>query len=125
MVPLVEKVCSKVVMNEIPGIQKCYTLPSESQNDTTINLGTDGVNLVGLWKYDHLIDIANIYTNDIAAVLKTFGVEAARCAIVKEIASVFGVYGIQVDPRHLSIIADYMVSLLIVNIARCNIFLDI
>jgi DNA-directed RNA polymerase I subunit RPA1 len=36
------------------------------------------------------------------------GVEAARAAIKKEIASVFGVYGIGVDGRHLSLISDYM-----------------
>ena len=27
---------------------------------------------------------------------------------MQEIAGVFGVYGINVDPRHLSLIADYM-----------------
>lgn len=55
------------------------------------------------------IDLAKIYTNDIAAVLANYGVEAARAAIMQEIAGVFGVYGINVDPRHLSLIADYMV----------------
>ena len=38
----------------------------------------------------------------------TYGVEAARNAIMKEIAQVFSVYGISVDPRHLGLIADYM-----------------
>lgn len=36
------------------------------------------------------------------------GVEAARGAIVKEISDVFGVYGISVDHRHKSLVADYM-----------------
>ena len=40
--------------------------------------------------------------------LKVYGVEAARSAIVKEVAGVFDVYGISIDPRHLSLIADYM-----------------
>jgi DNA-directed RNA polymerase I subunit RPA1 len=35
-------------------------------------------------------------------------VEAARQNIVSEITAVFGVYGITVDPRHLSLIADSM-----------------
>ena len=34
------------------------------------------------------------------------GVEAARESIVREIVGVFGVYGIDVNPRHLSLIAD-------------------
>ena len=37
-----------------------------------------------------------------------YGVEAARNTIVDQIRGVFGVYGIEVDPRHLSLIADYM-----------------
>lgn len=28
--------------------------------------------------------------------------------IVQEVSKVFGVYGIEVDPRHLSLVADYM-----------------
>jgi DNA-directed RNA polymerase I subunit RPA1 len=47
-------------------------------------------------------------SNDIWAVRCAYGVEAARNTIVDQIRSVFGVYGIEVDPRHLSLIADYM-----------------
>ena len=40
--------------------------------------------------------------------MRQYGVEAARTAITKEIQSVFAPYGISVDYRHLSLIADYM-----------------
>ncbi len=40
--------------------------------------------------------------------LMNYGVEAARACIVREISSVFKVYGISVDKRHLGLIADYM-----------------
>lgn len=40
----------------------------------------------------------------------TYGIEMARAAIVREISGVFGVYNIEVDIRHLELIADYMVS---------------
>jgi RNA polymerase Rpb1 len=40
----------------------------------------------------------------------TYGVEMARRAIVQEMSGVFGVYNIDVDIRHLELIADYMVS---------------
>jgi DNA-directed RNA polymerase I subunit RPA1 len=40
--------------------------------------------------------------------LHKYGVEAARGNIVKEIRTVFGVYGIAVDYRHLSLIADFI-----------------
>ena len=38
----------------------------------------------------------------------TFGIEAAREAIIDEIIAVFDVYGIEIDIRHLMLIADYM-----------------
>lgn len=53
----------------------------------------------------------DIYSNDIYSVLKTYGVEMARAAILKEMSGVFGAYSIQVDRRHLELIADYMVCI--------------
>ena len=118
MVALVENVCQTVVINQVPGISRCYALPSESENDKSLNLGTDGCNLTGIWVYADVIDLVKVYTNDIAAILRTYGVEAARAAIMQEISSVFGVYGIQVDRRHLSLIADYMVYRFNIDIRR-------
>jgi hypothetical protein len=46
--------------------------------------------------------------NDVYAMLTTYGVEAARATILKEVQAVFGAYGIGVDPRHLGLIADFM-----------------
>ena len=51
-----------------------------------------------------------IYSNDIYAILQTYGVEMAREAILREMRGVFGAYNIVVDRRHLELIADYMVS---------------
>ena len=55
--------------------------------------------------------MANIYSNDIHAGLITYGVEMARAAILKEIQGVFGAYKIEIDGRHLELIADYMVRI--------------
>ena len=62
---------------------------------------------------DELVDLDKLYTSDIYALLQTYGVEACRTAIINEMAAVFGVYGIKVDYRHRTVIADYMVSLLL------------
>jgi DNA-directed RNA polymerase I subunit RPA1 len=62
----------------------------------------------GLHDLEPLLDTRRLHTNDIAAILRTYGVEAARAAIVREIRTVFDVYGIAVDTRHLMLIADYM-----------------
>ena len=49
-----------------------------------------------------------VTSNDVWAVLRTFGVEAARATVVREVGAVFGAYGIGVDARHLSLISDHM-----------------
>lgn len=59
---------------------------------------------------DELVDLDRVTSNDIYALLTTYGVEAARKAVIDEVSSVFGAYAIAVDYRHLTIIADYMVS---------------
>ena len=59
---------------------------------------------------EDVLDSDNIYSNDIHAGLITYGVEMARAAILKEIKGVFGAYNIEIDGRHLELIADYMVS---------------
>lgn len=64
--------------------------------------------LQGLNPNAPLVDINKLYTNDIAAMLHTYGVEAARASIVREMGNVFAAYGIGVDSRHLLLIADYM-----------------
>ncbi|CAB0006214.1 unnamed protein product [Nesidiocoris tenuis] len=53
-------------------------------------------------------NLHKLYTNDIHAVAESYGIEAANKVIVKEVQEVFKVYGITVDPRHLSLVADYM-----------------
>ena len=118
MLPLVENMLSQIVIREVGDIARSYLLPNESENDKSINIGTDGCNLKGMWDFDKYIDLNSLYTNDIAAILRTYGVEAARAAIMNEISGVFNVYGIEVNHRHLSLIADYMVTLANVDIRR-------
>lgn len=69
---------------------------------------TEGVSLLSLVRFNHILDLNSIYSNDIHAIARTYGIEAASQAIRREMANVFAVYGIEVDPRHLSLIADYM-----------------
>lgn len=41
---------------------------------------------------------------------EVYGIEAGRRTIINELNSVFDVYGIKIDPRHLSLIADFMTN---------------
>lgn len=38
---------------------------------------TDGINLEGVWAHSDLVDINSISTNDITAMLRTYGVEVS------------------------------------------------
>ena len=67
-----------------------------------------------MWEFavssdESILEDDEIYSNDIYAILKTYGVEMARAAILREMGGIFGAYNIQVDRRHLELIADYMV----------------
>lgn len=69
---------------------------------------TEGVSMAQMVEFENYLDIRRIYTNDMHQIARTYGIEAARAALIREIKNVFAVYGISVDGRHLSLIADHM-----------------
>ena len=71
-------------------------------------LQATGVDFGTFWQFQDVLDVRYVYSNSIHAVLTTYGVEAARATIIREIQNVFGSYGISVNMRHLTLIADYM-----------------
>ncbi|KAL4436829.1 hypothetical protein ABPG75_003968 [Micractinium tetrahymenae] len=106
---IVEKVAAETIMRGVPGVSKSYTLEAGPGGAQTLQ--TDGINIRGVWPHQDLIDCNRLSTNNPAAMLAAYGVEACRATIVREVSSVFGAYGIGVDPRHLSLIADFMTHL--------------
>ncbi|BGP30582.1 hypothetical protein JCM10296v2_002337 [Rhodotorula toruloides] len=110
LVGIVEEVCRIAVVHEVPGISRCFVAKAANANAAAQrNAVTEGVNLRQLWQIGYgIVDLNKLGTNDIGAILRTYGVEAARTAIINEMSAVFSVYGIGVDYRHLTIIADYM-----------------
>jgi len=107
MVSIVEEQAKKFLAQEVPGLQKCAVIRPTEKNPN-FQLQTAGINFSQIWRLHDVIDVNNIYSNDLRQLLLHYGVEAARAAIIKECAGVFGAYGIDVNYRHLSIIADYM-----------------
>ncbi|KAJ8463756.1 hypothetical protein ONZ45_g17475 [Pleurotus djamor] len=114
LVGIIERTCLATVIREIPDIADCLQLKEDSKSgETEIKLNTNGSNLRGMWQFaassdESILVDDEIYSNDIYSILKTYGVEMARAAILKEMSGVFGAYSIQVDRRHLELIADYM-----------------
>lgn len=87
------------------GVQEVHVKVEQQE----VSLECEGINLFGLQALpENLVNHRKIYTNDIRKILELYGVEAARASVVKEVRNVFGHYGIQVNHRHLSLIADYM-----------------
>jgi DNA-directed RNA polymerase II subunit RPB1 len=68
---------------------------------------TEGIDLMHL-KTLQSIDHRKTQCNDIFAILNTFGIEAARAALLKEMHQVLAAYGIYVNHRHLMVIIDWM-----------------
>ncbi|GJN87219.1 hypothetical protein Rhopal_000164-T1 [Rhodotorula paludigena] len=110
LVGIVEEVCRNAIVHEVAGISRCFVAKAANTNAAAErNAVTEGVNLRQLWQNGYgIVDLNRLGTNDIGAILRTYGVEAARTSIIKEMSAVFSVYGIGVDYRHLTIIADYM-----------------
>jgi DNA-directed RNA polymerase I subunit RPA1 len=52
------------------------------------------------------IDANTLSCNDINAINNSYGIEAARAGLVSEVSKVFSHYGIEVDHRHLFLLAD-------------------
>ncbi|XP_019852827.1 PREDICTED: DNA-directed RNA polymerase I subunit RPA1 isoform X2 [Amphimedon queenslandica] len=105
----IEKLSNKVVVWEVPDIKKGFLAESQVPGEEGLyRLKTEGVNMQELWKHSDLLNVRKAYTNNIHIIASTFGIEAAAVAIIKEVSSVFNVYGISVNHRHLSLIADYM-----------------
>ncbi|CAM1509237.1 Fc.00g029760.m01.CDS01 [Cosmosporella sp. VM-42] len=104
MLNIVQDAVKKTVIQEIAGVGACTFAEEKGQRV----IHTSGVNLQAMQRYSDFISPHRIQTNDIAAVLSVYGVEAARNNIVQELAGVFGSHGIKVDNRHLNLIADHM-----------------
>ncbi|KAL3272242.1 hypothetical protein HHI36_022725 [Cryptolaemus montrouzieri] len=101
---ILREVAGKSVIWETQRIKRAITY----MKDGILTLRTDGINIIEMFKYNDLLDLNRLYTNDIHMMAETYGIEAAMKIIVKEVQDVFNVYGIKVDPRHLLLIADYM-----------------
>ena len=68
---------------------------------------TEGIDLMHL-KTLQSIDHSKTQCNDIFAIRKVFGIEAARAVLLKEMHQVLAAYGIYVNHRHLMVIIDWM-----------------
>eukprot|EP00038_Savillea_parva_P018392 m.23403 g.23403 ORF g.23403 m.23403 type:complete len:1794 (-) comp4077_c0_seq1:138-5519(-) len=111
LVPFFEEVAKTTELRAVRNINRAALIKSSVNVDKPDMMQVEGQNLGELWKYPHVLDLNRLASNDISAILRTYGVEAARATIVNQVNEVFGVYGIKVDHRHMSLVADSMTFL--------------
>lgn len=105
MVGLAEQAAKKTVIHQRKNIHQAFI--NDEDDGRGRCLQTSGVDFEEIWNLE-VVDHDRLLSNDVWALRCGYGVEAARESIVQQIRGVFGVYGIEVDPRHLTLIADYM-----------------
>jgi len=93
---------------KLKGIKGIKRVLIQKENDEYI-LHTDGSNLLEILKIKG-IDPYRIYTNNISEIADVLGIEAARAAIIREAFQVLDQQGLDVDVRHVILVADLMTS---------------
>ena len=112
---LIRSETSRMAVTSLVGVQNCFIYENKefrskdkNESEPEYLLSTEGENINALMTYYQVFDLRRIYTNNIHRMAQIFGIEAANRTLIREINRVFGAYGIEVDYRHLSLLADYM-----------------
>ena len=95
----------KVRVKGIPGVTRITV--TKRNNEWFIQ--TTGSNLAKVLKING-VDLTKTTTNNITEIAITLGIEAARQAMVNEITSTLEEQGLEVDIRHILLVADLMTS---------------
>lgn len=99
-----EKILKKVVKG-IRGVKRGLLTPSDESKEWIIK--TEGTNMQGVIQIEG-VDVTRTTSNHIHEIEKLYGVEASRYMIILESQKVLEQQGLDVDLRHLLILADLM-----------------
>lgn len=99
-----EKLRDLVVM----GIKEIKRVIIRKEGDEYV-LYTEGSSLKKVMKVKG-VDFSRTLTNDVYEIYEVLGIEAARAAIIKEALSTLEEQGLEVDARHIMLLADVMTA---------------
>jgi len=108
-VQMLEKLRDRILMDDkmtVKGIKKITKALVVQEGDEYVIL-TEGSNLKEVIKVPG-VDVTRVITNDIHEIAEVLGIEAARNAIINEAKNVLREQGLDVDIRHLILLADMM-----------------
>jgi DNA-directed RNA polymerase subunit A" len=101
-----EKTVASKLVRGIVGIQRVLVRRASSGEYVLYTVGSELKRLRNQ-KVDG-VDFTRTMTNNIAEIEEVLGIEAARNAIVEEMLNTLNEQGLDVDPRHIMLIADAM-----------------
>jgi len=100
------KMREKILSAKIKGIKGIKRAIVQKRGDEFVII-TDGSNLEGVLSVKG-VDQSRVETNNVHEVEETLGIEAGREMIIKEIKRVLDEQGLDVDIRHIMLVADIM-----------------
>jgi DNA-directed RNA polymerase subunit A" len=100
------KFAMRVRGTQLKGIKKIKRALIRKENGEYV-IYTEGSKLTDVFKLD-AVDTTRTTTNDIREIHKVLGIEAARNAIIDEIKKTLDEQGLDVEVRHLMLLADLM-----------------
>jgi DNA-directed RNA polymerase subunit A" len=104
----IRKARDKVLQIKISGIKgiRKVVLQYDSKNDEWL-IVTEGTNLEAVLQLEE-VDPTRTYSNDLHEVEEVLGIEAARTLVAQEVKRVLDEQGLDVDIRHMYLVADAM-----------------
>lgn len=102
----IERIRVKIAETRIKGVRGIKKVIIQRKGDEYL-LIAEGSNLAEVLRIPG-VDFRRVYTNNIFEIESILGVEAARTAIIKEIKNVLEDQGLDVDIRHMMLLADMM-----------------
>jgi DNA-directed RNA polymerase subunit A" len=97
----------EVHLSGIKGIASARAFLNPKEEKEEYIIVTAGSNLKEVLKLEE-VDDSRVRTNDVFEISKVLGIEAARQAIIDEVYSVIENQGLNVDIRHIMLVADTM-----------------
>jgi len=108
LMTIVETVMQQIKVKNVPGIERVHLNMKDTKGQENPHFFVQGINFRKFEQNPDIFDLTKTETNHSYELKNRYGIEACRANIVKEIREVFGVYGIDVNYRHLSLIGDFI-----------------
>jgi DNA-directed RNA polymerase subunit A' len=99
---------NKLLNTRVKGVPDIERVTIVKQDEEWV-IQTAGSNLAKVVLVDG-VDTSRTTTNNVYEIWQTLGIEAARTALVKEVTNTLEEQGLEVDVRHIMLVADLMTS---------------